>query len=183
LRERFMSQASFEAKAIIPSRDLLTAGTATAQLFEKNRGAYVSGAKAEALGTSYIAGLNTTELQGAGQRQRTAQQISEETKLRRTQAGKNGSAYDAMYGQLEASGYGAVSRGIIGMGAYMRDTIGGQTSNEAAAQVLELQRNDPVTGRDPEIVRGLDEMIAHLRSLDQKTPARRTPVNIDAHTE
>jgi hypothetical protein len=65
----------------------------------------------------------------------------------------------------------------------MRDTIGGQTSNEAAAQVLELQRNDPVTGRDPEIVRGLDEMIAHLRSLDQKTPARRTPVNIDAHTE
>jgi hypothetical protein len=179
LREKFLATATFEAKATIPSRDILTPGTEVASLFTQNT--REMGLGTEAAGRQFVESLQAGDLQQTAAIVRRTEQLSEARKLARVSAARSGSAYDALDKALEAEGYGWTSRTITAGEVFLRSKLFGQSTAEASARTLEDTMTTSGDSMPKEQRDFFQQMITHLRNIDKNSANK--GVNIDAHTE
>lgn len=189
-RDAFLRKASFESKALIPSRDILTAGTPAAELLKQNMGGFTPAAGASAAADRYVARLDSTPLQVAENFRRSGETRAHTMRLEDLRSG----SYARIRGQIEdeasAAGIGWESRTFAARSAMVRgfgdSAYGRSPENNALAQISLLEQDvknnkeSGYTGKDKadeqlQVLVGIRNTLQAIESKGQ--------VNINAHVE
>ena len=180
LRTQFLEKASFDAKAGIPVRELLTPGTETAKLFEQNIGGIPSGRAAVDEARRFLAGINAPDLQRAAAFERRSEQEIENLQIDDFRSGDASRIRRRVDSLLVESGAHAPSM------PWTLGWVGGRDPLDTAEQLLRGRSGNirMFGGEDYQTAAAakMDALIEEIRGLRQDA-ALRNLSNHGAHIE
>lgn len=180
LRKRFMSRSSFEKKAIVPVRELLTGGSETAKLYAQNLAGMPTGEGAGATADEFLSGLMQPDIQKTADKERRLGAIVEGTELKRIGAADASTIRRQTMEQLSASGASWLHRGIAGFEFMVGpESMAANTAvRNLDAQRAAVKRFGSGSDADAQVIAKLTEMIDAIKQGNSLKG-----VNVDAHTE
>jgi len=188
LLDQFMRQGSWEAKAEVPSRMLLTRGTTEAKLFAERVGGFGGDLGAET--DAFLRGMGQEPLQQMADLTRRGTNVSEIMKLEDERRAARAAIFEAVDKYQEARGVPWIDRmsqyGQMQFSDFLYSVSGGRLGASAGRVAQNFVQSDGISGgvsmqaKDTEELRAILEV---LKSLDAKATGRPTVINADNHTE
>lgn len=172
LLEQFMATASFEKKALIPSRDLLTAGTGTAQQYAQNKQAF-SDEQRKAQQQNLADILDQPELQNTANTIQGLQAATQNIQLKEMQQALNSGSRDAFKVMRDKMGYNSYATRAVMMSNDLRGVdYAKELAGQAQLQKMMMEMDKPAgqrTERENQQLEMLNMIISAMEKGNENT--------------
>jgi hypothetical protein len=143
LRDKFLKKASFEKKAVIPVRNLLTAGSPAAKLLEANTAGVLAPEQAEAALDKWLAEVGTVDAQRNAELDRRGEVAIDSINRADRIKGVRGTARERARKAIDLSGQSATSgmleRGLSDLGAMIHPSLETSPAEELGGRIYAME--------------------------------------------